>query len=123
MSNVISWEAAFFLISVWLGCKLMLVYDGLCIFRALVPHKRLIRDAEDVLYWIFCALQAFALMYRENDGNIRWFSLAGIAMGMALWFLIFSKLLKKAVKWVRMKLIKRKKDEAHASIYQTEKKK
>ena len=115
MSSEITWEAELFLTAIGLGGRMMLIYDVLRIYRYLVPHCRLARDAEDILYWIYCALWAFAVAFKENDGSIRWFYLAGIAIGMILWTVIFSKPLKKTVTWVKMRWSKRRYDGEQAS--------
>lgn len=103
MSASISAEAQVFLVSIWLGLELALVYLGLLFIRSIVPHARWFRDMEDVIYWIFCSIQAFRLLFRENDGSIRWYFLAGIAMGMIFCYEILGKPLKKILLWVRMK--------------------
>lgn len=103
MSASISAEAQVFLVSVLLGLELMLVYLVLMLIRGLIPHVRWFRDAEDIVYWIFCAVQAFRLLFRENDGRIRWFFLAGIALGMIFLYDILENPLKKFLSWVKMK--------------------
>lgn len=109
MSGEITREAELFWIAIRLGFGMMLIYDGLRIYRFLVPHRRWIRDVEDVIYWVYCALWAFAVVFKANDGSIRWFYLAGITMGMILWNQIVSKALKKLASWGRMKRKRRKK--------------
>ena len=68
-----------------------------------LPHGRRLRDAEDILYWVYCGLWAFAQAFYENDGKIRWYFTAGIAIGMILWNYICSGILKKTLRWVTMR--------------------
>ena len=103
MSASISAEAQVFLVSVLLGLELMLVYLVLMLIRGLIPHARWFRDIEDIVYWIFCAVQAFRLLFRENDGSIRWFFLVGIALGMIFLYEILGNPLKKFLSWGKMK--------------------
>lgn len=103
MSQAISWEVHFFFVAVWLGVRMLLLYDGLRLCRYLLPHSRLIRDLEDVFYWLYCALWAFAVTFYENDGQIRWFFVAGIAVGMLLCNFISLEALKKVRKWSRIR--------------------
>lgn len=103
MSQTIFWEVHFFLLAVWLGIRMLLVYDGLRLCRCLIPHSRPVRDAEDVFYWIYCALWAFAESFYENDGQIRWFFLAGIAVGMLFSNFLSLWALKKVRTWVRIR--------------------
>ncbi|WP_434310818.1 spore cortex biosynthesis protein YabQ [Hominifimenecus sp. rT4P-3] len=92
-----------FLVSILLGLELSFIYQVLLLVRGIVPHARWFRDVEDVIYWIFCSIQAFRLLFRENDGSIRWYFLAGIALGMIFCYEILGKPLKKFLLWVRMK--------------------
>ena len=103
MSAGISAEAQVFLASLLLGGKLMLVYLGLCLFRVIIPHRRCFRDAEDILFWLFCAARAWELLFWANDGSIRWYFLAGIALGMITCREILGKPLKKLAGWVTIK--------------------
>ena len=103
MSGQIPAEAAVFLHALLLGAKFMCLYDGLRLCRWLLPHGRRLRDAEDILYWVYCGLWAFAQAFYENDGKIRWYFTAGIAIGMILWNYICSGILKKTLRWVTMR--------------------
>ena len=89
--------------AVWLGVRMLFVYNGLRLFRRLVPHKRWFRDLEDVFYWLFCGLWAFAVTFYENDGQIRWFFLAGIGLGMISSNIISLETLKKGSEWVKIR--------------------
>ncbi len=62
----------------------MCLYDGLRLYW-LLPHGRRLRDAEDILYWVYCGLWAFAqAFYEENDGNFDGTFYGRIAIGMIL---------------------------------------
>ena len=54
-----------------LGAGLLLCYDFLRIFRRLIRHKTWGIAAEDLLFWLCCALVMFGFMYRMNEGVIR----------------------------------------------------
>lgn len=82
VSETITKEGGLLLLSFGFGILLMLFYDVLRIFRQLVAHGAILMSAEDIIYWLCCSLLAFAMLYRENDGLLRWFVLAGMALGM-----------------------------------------
>lgn len=82
VSGTITQEGGLLLLSFGVGILLMLSYDILRIFRQVAPHGPILLGVEDVIYWLFCALLIFAMLYQENDGLLRWFVLAGIALGM-----------------------------------------
>lgn len=82
VSPAITQEGGLLLLSFGAGILLMLSYDILRIFRRIVSHGTFFLGLEDVIYWLACSLVVFAMLYRENDGLLRWFVLAGIALGM-----------------------------------------
>ena len=84
MSPFIAREGAFWLDCVLLGIAMALVYDCLRVFRRVVPHAGFWISLEDLLYWAFVSFRFFGLLYSENNGSLRWFSVAGAFLGMAL---------------------------------------
>ena len=82
VSPAITQEGGLLLLSFGVGVLLMLSYDILRIFRKIISHGTFFLAVEDVIYWLACSLVVFAMLYRENDGLLRWFVLAGIARGM-----------------------------------------
>lgn len=91
MSPNIMKEIEFLLLSVALGVFVTFVYDWLRIFRGIVRHKNIIVSIEDFLFWCFCFVVAFGMLYQENNGVIRWFAVIGAALGMFLYKLLFSR--------------------------------
>lgn len=117
-------------ISLLAGAWLMMCYDLLRMLRILVRHKNLWVGLEDFFYWIYAGVTAFLLLYRENDGRLRAYVIAGIFVGMVLYDRFFSriylKLLKKVVEWIRMKLSRcqirnEEKCESNKTVTSTEK--
>ena len=117
-------------ISLLAGAWLMMCYDLLRMLRILVRHKNLWVGLEDFFYWIYAGVTAFLLLYRENDGRLRAYVIAGIFVGMVIYDRFFSriylKLLKKAVEWIRMKLSRcqirnEEKCESNKTVTSTEK--
>ncbi|MDD3173102.1 MAG: spore cortex biosynthesis protein YabQ [Herbinix sp.] len=90
MNHDISVELQFFLISVLWGAILLLVYDCLRIFRRLIKHDTFFVALEDLIFWVFASLFIFIMMYKENNGIIRGFSVMGMAIGMVLYHYIVS---------------------------------
>ena len=102
MSEMIRQEAAFFMGSLLTGAVLIWCYLILAAFRKVVRHGMLAVNIEDFLYWCVAALIIFTSAFRENSGEIRWYSVAAILLGAwmqwgVLFFLrrICIKLLKK----------------------------
>ncbi|MHB8131733.1 MAG: spore cortex biosynthesis protein YabQ [Mobilitalea sp.] len=93
MNHAITIELQFFLISILWGGILLLVYDGLRIVRRLIKHDSFFLAVEDLIFWVLASVFIFAMMYRENNGIIRGFSVMGMAIGMVLYHYIFSEIL------------------------------
>lgn len=113
MSETIFREMEFLGNSVLTGIFLLIIYDGLRILRRTIPHSRGVVNIEDFMYWLAVTFFVFSLLYRENDGGIRWFAVLGIFCGMLLYsftvspFIVrfFSFILGKVVKVV-MRIVK-----------------
>lgn len=64
------------------GMLITFVYDLLRIFRRAVLHGNLWIGAEDAVFWIWASLWIFSVLYRENDGSFRSYTLLAMAAGM-----------------------------------------
>ena len=97
MSGVSVEEVRLLLISAAIGILLLLIYDGIRIFRNLIPHGSFFLALEDFLYWLAASLLIFWMVYRSNDGAMRGFIIGGAALGMIVGQLPFSSLLVRAL--------------------------
>lgn len=91
MSRLVMWEAGYLGACFLLGILLMLLYDILRIGRIVVPHHYAVTGVEDLLYWLTVAVSAFLMLYKGNDGNIRWYAVAAIIVGMILFNAVISR--------------------------------
>lgn len=102
-------ELVFFMRSFMLGFLMRLGYEQIIFFRRVFRQPKLLLDVQDVLFWTFGSFLMFGLLFRENNGTPRLFSLIGIAAGMALYQLgpakltgsLFCKIRKKRLKMQR----------------------
>lgn len=85
MSQEIISDITFFYHSVITGIIITFVYDWLLIFRRLVRHNCFLVSVEDFFFWIACGLSCFYMLYKENNGVLRWFAVAGAAIGIFLY--------------------------------------
>ena len=92
VSQTIGHETMFLGVSVLLGVVLFIVYDILRIFRRIVPHGSIWVGVEDFIYWLICTGAVFVMLYQENDGMVRGFALGGLVIGMALYYVTFSRM-------------------------------
>jgi spore cortex biosynthesis protein YabQ len=91
MNKAITIEMQFFLVSILWGSILLLVYDVLRILRRIIKHNSFFLAFEDLIFWVVSSVFIFAMMYKENNGIIRGFSVMGMAIGMVLYHYILSE--------------------------------
>ena len=128
MSQDIIQEISFFLHSTIMGIVITFVYDWFLILRKLIKHNTLWISIEDLIFWLACGIGVFYMLYRENNGVLRWFTVIGAVIGMAcykiligsifihimstciykiMWFVCkVIQIIVKPLKWLFSKLIK-----------------
>lgn len=88
MSREIVQELTFFTHSVLIGLVITFVYDWIRVLRRLFKHGTLLMSVEDLLFWLACGIGVFYVLYRENNGTLRWFAVLGAAVGMFFYKMI-----------------------------------
>ncbi|HCR40721.1 MAG TPA: spore cortex biosynthesis protein YabQ, partial [Lachnospiraceae bacterium] len=61
--------------------------------RRIIRHNGFFLAIEDLIFWMIAGLFIFSMIYRENNGVIRGFSVMGMAIGMVLYHYILSDFL------------------------------
>lgn len=118
MGNLIIQELELFLESAYYGMLLGLSYDVLRIVRRVIRHRNIIVYIQDYLFWVVWGIIIFAMIFTENNGDIRAYVFGGIVIGDMLYLKTFSRpivryisriinfivnlLLKKPMKKIRM---------------------
>lgn len=96
--------------SVLTGVGLMFAYDCLRIFRMLIRHGSFWVGLEDIGYWMVCGLTVFYLLYRENDGRLRWYAVGCIFLTMVIYnrcvSIFFLKWLKKVIGCFKINILR-----------------
>lgn len=82
MSREIVQELTFFAHSVLMGVVITFVYDWIYVLRRLMKHGAVMTSLEDLFFWLACGIAVFYMLYRENNGTLRWFAVLGAALGM-----------------------------------------
>jgi len=77
-------QAGLWLLAVELGGKLAAGYSLGNGVRWLLLGRRL-QNTFDLGYWLFCAGAVWLFLLRENQGQPRFYALAGLCAGWALW--------------------------------------
>ena len=107
MSQVITGQVLFVLLSLCSGMLLMVGYDVLRLLRWFVAHNRISIWIEDILYWCLAALPILWLFFQYNEGIIRCYGLLGMIAGAVLYEAGISRPLRKIIR-PPMNLIRQK---------------
>lgn len=98
-------EADILLKALATGVILVFVYDLLRIIRRLIPHGTFWIALEDFLFWAGSAIAIFAMLYRENDGYLRGFSIGGVVIGMLLYSMLLSRFIVRGSVFILEKIL------------------
>lgn len=103
----LSYQAKLFITTIVWGFILAFCYDAIKVFRMAIKHKKIFVHLEDALYWIAVVFVVFFVLLGVSFGEIRVFCVAGVFLGMSLYFsavsplfLMVSEMVVNAVKWV-----------------------
>lgn len=98
-------ENEFMLYALCMGVFITFVYDILRILRRVFPHKGFLVSLEDMIFWIYCTIKVFLLMYHESNGTLRWFAILGAIAGMLIYMKFVSPFLVEYVSLVMEKIL------------------
>lgn len=91
MSQVILGELRVVAVAFVSGAFITIVYDVLRIFRRLISHGNFWIGVEDFIFWMWTAIWTFSVLYRENDGNLRMYTMIFMAAGMIVYHMTISE--------------------------------
>lgn len=74
-----------------LGAVLVACYDVIRVFRRILRHGIILVSIEDCMYWMFCAVMMFCMLYQNNDGKIRAYIIGATAIGGVFYHLLLGK--------------------------------
>jgi len=79
-------QTTIFLQAVLLGFVYGILYDAFRITRIAVPTARWVVFTQDILFFFICAVSTFFFLMRTMDGQVRFFVLLGVILGMIIYF-------------------------------------
>lgn len=98
-------QAILFLTTIVLGSIIGFCYDFIRIFRFKIYHPNFLINIEDFIYWILATGFVFFIMLNRNYGEIRFFTILGVFLGMILYFctisLLFLKVAEAVIEFIR----------------------
>jgi len=84
-------QAWLFLSTIVVGAAIGLFYDAFRVLRKTARHNGLAVQLEDLIFWLAATGLTFYYMLHRNYGEIRLFSLVGVAVGALLYFATVSR--------------------------------
>ena len=88
-------QGTFFLSAILVGAIIGLLYDLFRVFRKIVKHGLVAVQIEDILFWLAAITIMFYFVFKQNDGEVRLFSLIGTFCGVLVYFFTISKWVKR----------------------------
>lgn len=85
-------QAHLFYIFALTGILLGVLFDIFRILRKSFKTSDLITYVEDIIFWVIAGFILFYTVYKFNNGEIRSYVLLGIAVGLSMYLIIFSKI-------------------------------
>lgn len=105
MNDAIMVELRFFGTSIVWGVLLLIFYDVLRILRRVIIHNGFFVAFQDLIYWVISSLLIFHMMYVQNNGIIRGFSIVAMLLGMLIYHWVLSELVVDTISGIINKII------------------
>ncbi len=96
-------ELRYFAAMVAFGLVCSFCYHLLLFFRALIRHGISLVDAEDILFFGSVGILFFYVVYRMNDGILRWYAFFGAMLGVIGYQRTLARVLEPVRKWLLQK--------------------
>ena len=91
MYRDIWYQLFLFVVFFMAGTVFAFVYDAVKVSGRFVPANSFFSVLKDVFFWIISTIFIFALCLKFNDGEIRFFMLAGVFLGALVYFNTISR--------------------------------
>jgi spore cortex biosynthesis protein YabQ len=93
-------QAYVFLATVYAGFIIGFIYDCCRMIRKITKPGIFLTGIMDLLFWIVIGALSFLVIFYVNDGEVRIYTIAGFAIGWALYVLTLSPYIMKALTWI-----------------------
>lgn len=91
----------YFLATILSGLLVGILFDIYRGVRAPGTKVGILTAISDVLFWVFCTLSVFVVFLYMNNGDFRYYTFIGMGMGLYLYFLLMSKVVRGILKEVK----------------------
>ncbi|MCL2500006.1 MAG: spore cortex biosynthesis protein YabQ [Defluviitaleaceae bacterium] len=86
-------QAWLFVATVVVGGAVGVFYDFFRVLRRTAPHGKWAVQLEDLFFWLAVTVLVFYYMLHRNYGEIRFFALLGMGLGVTLYFVTVSRII------------------------------
>jgi spore cortex biosynthesis protein YabQ len=83
-------QAYIFLISIAGGLAAGLLFDFFRVLRRVIKTSNIITNIQDIIFWVLVTTMIFAIIFFNNDGELRWYEFLGTFIGVLLYSLVIS---------------------------------
>lgn len=90
-------QAYIFLIAVYGGLIIGVIYDIFRVVRSITQSGKWFTAVIDFVFWVLVAFLLFYMLFKVNGGQIRFYTLIGIALGWSLYRLTIGALVVKTL--------------------------
>jgi len=105
ISEAVRYQSTLFGMAVIWGIGIVWLYDVLRILRRIVKHTKFFVYVEDIIFWIAEAFIIYHLMYTNDNGAIRIYTMFGICIGIFLYSLLLSRFFVKIISKILTSII------------------
>ncbi|PAB57632.1 spore cortex biosynthesis protein YabQ [Anaeromicrobium sediminis] len=93
MLTYVSEQTYVFLVTLYGGIIIGFIYDLYRIFRLIFSPKKIATMVEDFIFWILISIIATLVLVFGNEGQIRFYTIAGFLVGALSYNLLLSKII------------------------------
>lgn len=86
-------QIEYFMSTIIAGFIVGIMFDIYRVFRGINPPNKIIAAISDILFWILQSLIVFVFLIVTNNGDLRYYTIIGILIGLIFYFKIMSRLI------------------------------
>jgi len=105
ISEAVRYQSTLFGMAVIWGIGIVWLYDILRILRRIIKHTKVFVYLEDIIFWTAEAFIIYHLMYTNDNGAIRLYTMFGICIGIILYSLLLSRFFVKIISKILISII------------------
>lgn len=99
-------QAYVFLSTVYAGFVIGFIYDCYRMVRKILKTGRFLTGLLDLSFWMLIGVLSYLVIFLVNDGEVRIYTIAGFAIGWALYALVLSLYVMKVMQFIYDTIVK-----------------